>query len=211
MIQAPYLFSKEVERLLAAEPEEDRIYALHGTSTGAIRFLARNGTFPQTGTCGGEFYLMAEKPGVCTKTVEEFSYMYAKWNQEKLFLRHYFGKLGFYPDLNDLMYICEDYDLLEKIITQARELGISRRQITRQMNAMDKAGLKGILLTFSSSIATDFEVHDGGDDVYIVPGETLLLPYILGIEPLGNIEWEEVQRIINGAPPKLPFLDFVSR
>ncbi len=190
------------------------VYALHGTSIQAIRFLAEHGRMPVSGFVSfessghqrGEFYFVPSDSSAPTSP-ETIALRYAKMLSARSRLFSLFKPEDFSlsdEDIFNLMQIFTfhdpdqhlgavdyeyEYPHLIPVLAQILKCQPSEILVHLSRFHMKKAG---IIIALNSRIYDDYEVHAGDtdDDRYIVVPEGLPIDCIASIEPVGQEDYD---------------------
>jgi hypothetical protein len=182
------VWQEKIKELFAIGLDSDDVYAYHGTSVGAIKFLAQHGKLPNTGSHSDFFYVPAD-----TKDWEEDVKFYAAWSAERYALLE---RLPFTPsDMHTFMYMYDDSEMFDKFVKEAATYGLTRNQLLTWMDEIKKSN-KGVIITLSRQLVKDYQETRSLDDEGSVAA-VLDIKYITGIEPCGQVEWDELKKIIS--------------
>ncbi|MDD4899260.1 MAG: ATP-binding protein [Candidatus Omnitrophica bacterium] len=195
-------YHKEIARLLESGLDnKDQAIGVHGTSVEAIQYLAQHGHMPVAAPdVGREFYFYT----ATEENFEDAAYEAKDYAQEHAIMRYIIGKFSFqlkgkayfeltefliHPSLQEL----KQFPHLNKL---CRQHGITKEKILQWIQESKALGRQGVIILVSKEIAKDFVVNTmPGDTVgYIVVAEEgLPIKYIVGIEPLGEYEWDNLE------------------
>lgn len=186
-------YKKRIAELFEIGLDSNDIYAWHGTTIEAIQHLARTGKLPASGSYGAELFYVPEGIG-SHEGDQQHAEVYAQWNATKYYILE---RLKFKPgDMEKFMYMFDDDKLLNEFIHEAMEHGMDKKDV-RHLIREAEVKRKGVLVTLSKRMKEDFEEKaDVADDQRsVITSDGLPLDYITGIEPLGQYEWEELEKL----------------
>jgi hypothetical protein len=185
---------QKISELLTTGLDGENIIGYHGTSIEAIWYLAQKGNLPANGRHPGKLYFYPLQDEDIEKQQYEAS-VYSRWNAWK----HYIiQKLPFTPNHED---ICNFRDIeleeLPHLHAQCKAHNISEQQIARWLGeALEERN--GVIITLSHQVTPVFDVKIPSQNEkyerYIDVPQGFPIQYIAGIEPLGQYEWQALQK-----------------
>lgn len=184
---------KRIAQLFEIGLNSDDVYAWHGTTIEAIQHLAETGKLPASGSYGDKFFYVPEGIGSYEGDQQQAE-TYAGINAVKYYL---LNKLTFKPrNMENFMHMFVNDELFDEFIQEATENGMTEKDIRRIIREAE-ARRKGVLLTLSKRLKEDFEeISEGfGDEHCVITQGGFSIDYITGIEPLGQYEWEELEKL----------------
>ena len=193
-------FTKRVAELFEVGLESNDIYAYHGTTAEAIKYLATHGRLPSSGSYGAEVFYVPEGIG-SSEGDQQHAEHYASWNALKYFILE---RIPFRPsNMEKLMYMFDDEDLENEFLEEAAKHGVNKRQLHNLIREAERTR-KGVLVTLSRKMVADFEERAGVDvdQRSVITPQGLPIEYITGIEPLGQYEWDELEKLQKEADKK---------
>lgn len=192
-LQATTITAK-VSSLFEIGLDNPHVLGYHGTSIEAIEHLAKTGYLPNTGRHKNELYFYPTNAVGIDNVIEETK-MYSRWNAWKHFMTN---QLPFEPNYDELC-VFDDSDLSElpTLARQCEEYNISEYQLNRLLGKA-KRERKGVIISLSPDIINEFKLYTPSkveqDERYIKVPQGLNIDYIAGIEPVGQFEWNVLEK-----------------
>lgn len=94
------------------------------------------------------------------------------------------------------LYVLEDKGLWNNFASEAASHGVNEQTPKNHFVEAEKSG-KGFVLTLIHALAAEFQVFPGEDhdQMKIITSNSLGIQFISGIEPVGQPEWDILEKI----------------
>jgi len=175
----------------------DEAVAVHGTGIEAIVHLIQHGTLPREGRHPDEFFFYPLTLGK-NKALDEAK-AYAEWNALKYYV---LDKLSFSLDNDTLEELSSyvmgimDFEECLQLGRLCRERGVTERDLVRWISEAQGQKREGVLVLLSPQLFDEFSPIIDEEEGKVDMGELgLSTKYILGIEPLGQHEWDVINAL----------------
>ncbi len=181
----------------------DDILGYHGTSIEAVKFLAQEGTLPDSGLRQGKFSIIPLDYGVTD----------ALWYANQIGVRHYLEEMLPF-EIPSHMHLVAAQSLVDEKL-QAFRFGTYRQIFQEFMSLSSDAGIlesdvinlvkegydsrKGCLLTLSTTMLDDFKVNNKGEELEFLIPSGVNKKYISAIHPSGEYEKQVLCNILEQA------------